>query len=108
MKSKQNITNERTPHRVFCLGTMVVELSLPDVRVDTTKSLSGHLNVVNPSKAEDEQGRVAQAEERVGRRDVRAVDAGDADAAEEADHGVEEVANLVQHDDTFTGVLRHS
>ena len=108
MKSKQNITNERTPHSVFCLGTMAVNyVSLPDVRVDTAKSLSGHLNVVNPSKAEDEQGRVAQAEERVGRRDVRAVDAGDADAAEEADHRVQEVANLVQHDDTFTGVLSH-
>ena len=80
---------------------------MPDVRVDTAQSLSGHLNVVDPSEAEDEQSRVAQAEEGVGRRDVRAVDAGDADAAEEADHRVHEVAGLVHHDDAFTVVLSH-
>ena len=80
---------------------------MPDVRIDTAQSLSGHLNVVNPSDTEDEQSRVAQAEERVGRREVRAVDAGDADAAEEADHGVHEVACLIHHDDAFTGVMSH-
>ena len=80
---------------------------MPDIREDTAQSLPGHLNVVNPSEAEDEESRVAQAEEGVGRRDVGAVDAGDADAAEEADHGVHEVASLVNDDDTFTGVLSH-
>ena len=80
---------------------------MPDVRIDTAQSLSGHLNVVNPSDTEDEQSGVAQAEERVGRREVRAVDAGDADAAEEADHGVHEVARLIHHDDAFTGVMSH-
>ena len=82
--------------------------SLPNVRIDTAQSLSGHLNVVNPSDTEDEQSGVAQAEEGVGRREVRAVDAGDADAAEEADHGVHQVASLVNHDDAFTGILSQS
>ena len=80
---------------------------MPDIREDTAQSLPGHLNAVDPSKAEYEEGPVAQAEERIGRCDVCVVYPGDANETENAEHRVDQVAGLVHHDHTFTGVLSH-
>ena len=50
-------------------------LSSPDFGVCTAQSFPRHLYVVDPSEAEHEEGRVAEAEERVGRGDVRPIEA---------------------------------